>query len=391
MTTRAAIPDIRSLTGIRFFAAAWVVLFHQREQIAALCPAFALFQPLINSGHLAVPFFFILSGFILSHVYFPTYSLNQHPRFLWLRFARLWPVHLMMLLPFLAYVGAVSIKRGYIPEAQFAFSAILPELAMVRSWYSSDLLWNMPAWSIQCEWFAYCILFPLCFLTLRPIKNPFVAAAMAMILLLTHSLIPQSTFPGLTGSILFLFCAGCAIQRLRNLWPNAPGPILTFAGITCFLFGLTTASQIAYIFSFAVIILGLSYEQGLIARLLSTRPVVYGGVISFSLYMTHYAAFKFIGEGFKNHQPTTPAQGYALVAASITVTLPVAAACQFLLEMPANRWLRRYGPSSTTPIVAPQSSIACIVAVPSPTPTRSVPFASNTPMAPIDRDDSIRD
>ena len=58
--------QIRGLTSLRFFAAYWVVLHHLDD---ALRPNIDAYSGLLRKGYLAVDLFFILSGFILCHVY----------------------------------------------------------------------------------------------------------------------------------------------------------------------------------------------------------------------------------------------------------------------------------------------------------------------------------
>ena len=58
--------DLRPLTSLRFFAAMWVVLYHFWPNLQPVRPAF------VAKGYLGVELFFVLSGFILSHVYLET-------------------------------------------------------------------------------------------------------------------------------------------------------------------------------------------------------------------------------------------------------------------------------------------------------------------------------
>lgn len=51
---------IPGLTGLRGVAAVWVVLYHFLAGSGI---------PVLNAGYLGVDIFFILSGFVLSHVY----------------------------------------------------------------------------------------------------------------------------------------------------------------------------------------------------------------------------------------------------------------------------------------------------------------------------------
>ena len=94
-----------ALTGLRFLAAAAVVVFHARVDVPGqmgIPPDFAADVPLASA---AVAFFFVLSGFILAYVYPRLESPAACGRFLLARFARLWPAHLVGLALCLAVSG----------------------------------------------------------------------------------------------------------------------------------------------------------------------------------------------------------------------------------------------------------------------------------------------
>src|SRR5690349_22902467 len=125
--------DIKSLTGVRFFAALWVVLLHSESDLELISIITPL-KGILGLGYLAVPMFFILSGFILSHTYFSRYTLKDHAHFVYRRFARLWPVHLAATLCLIIYIGIILAVRGHIENKPFPLEALPSELAMVRSW-----------------------------------------------------------------------------------------------------------------------------------------------------------------------------------------------------------------------------------------------------------------
>ena len=60
---------IKALTGIRGVAATWVVLFHFRRTVFGLVPINGYVRKWLDSGYLGVDTFFILSGFVIAHVY----------------------------------------------------------------------------------------------------------------------------------------------------------------------------------------------------------------------------------------------------------------------------------------------------------------------------------
>src|SRR4051812_3858736 len=100
---------IAALAGARAFPPLVVVMFHFSEG-----HHYSGWRPLdflATRGYLWVEFFFVLSGFILAHAYWP--RLNELLRrsgyvaFLRARLIRLYPLHLFMLLLILAMVVAL--------------------------------------------------------------------------------------------------------------------------------------------------------------------------------------------------------------------------------------------------------------------------------------------
>ena len=96
---------IRPLTGLRFFAAMWVVFYHYWANLQiGFTPA------LVEKGYLGVELFFVLSGFILCHVYLEGFGEGRFRfgSFLWNRLARVYPLHLATLLGVMALGLAAS-------------------------------------------------------------------------------------------------------------------------------------------------------------------------------------------------------------------------------------------------------------------------------------------
>ena len=106
------VEHLPSLTPLRGIAALWVVVFH-------FCWRFPNAQPgdygVVREGYLAVDMFFVLSGFVISHVYKESFAkectARRYSDFLKARIARIYPLHLVMLMVFLA---AVALERAAI-------------------------------------------------------------------------------------------------------------------------------------------------------------------------------------------------------------------------------------------------------------------------------------
>jgi len=199
---------IKPLTGVRFFAAAWVVLHHFHPWLFMLCPVLRWCDPFTTTGYEAVPFFFLLSGFILSHNYFSEYSLARHPKFIFLRFARLWPVHF-------ATLFLVILTPGMLTMSGDRLRSLVEELLMVRSWFDSGPMWNAPAWSISAEWFAYIFVFPLTWFLFKRIRWVPVLVVLVTLCLAAQASPIKNFIPNRCGAIFFLFLAGCGLYQIR--------------------------------------------------------------------------------------------------------------------------------------------------------------------------------
>ena len=92
--------QLKILTGFRFFAALHVVCFHNFYlfgELQNLLPRF--WYIFVQTGESAVSFFFILSGFILTHVYKEKISTkNEKVTYFIARIAKLYPLYLLGLL-----------------------------------------------------------------------------------------------------------------------------------------------------------------------------------------------------------------------------------------------------------------------------------------------------
>src|SRR5215216_1384478 len=91
-------PDrYRALDGLRGLAATFVALMHLKVAHTPVTD-----NPLVDNSALFVDLFFVLSGFVISHAYLYGGEL-RFARFAVYRLARLYPLHLCVLLVFVPF------------------------------------------------------------------------------------------------------------------------------------------------------------------------------------------------------------------------------------------------------------------------------------------------
>jgi peptidoglycan/LPS O-acetylase OafA/YrhL len=360
--------DIKPLTGLRFIAAFWLLLFFFWDRLGlGSREAFAF----IDAGDMGVDLFFILSGFILAHVYGPQVEAKTfHWRsFLWARLARVYPLHLVCLLVMIG-LWFVALKMGATIEAQaFDVSQIPAHIGLVQAWgvVKSDG-WNFPSWSISAEWFAY-LTFPISFgvaALFRKAPLAGIALATGLFLLLVavaHQLgmvLVDMTWQGGIVRIVPSFLMGVALWMLgRTL--SMPSHLAQVGVGVSILWIFVTSS------------LGVSAElmwpglAGLVLFLAETskhenramcasKTWVYLGEISFAAYMVHLPVdivyYKIVERVFGAVEGNL---ALALGAVAIVLSWIVAALAHALVENPARNFMRRNVPwfMRPTPIVQP--------------------------------------
>ena len=163
---------IGALAGARAFPPLMVVMFHFSE--GHHYSGWRFLDFLATRGYLWVEFFFVLSGFILTHAYWLRLKdLLRRPgyvAFLRARLIRLYPLHLFMLLLVLAIVLGLRVlaaQGGYLSifdtryHQDVSIKGFWLSLLLVHAWNSMpSLTWNGVSWFVSVE-FALCLLFPL--------------------------------------------------------------------------------------------------------------------------------------------------------------------------------------------------------------------------------------
>ena len=131
---------------------------HHVSSIAAA----GLYEGVFREGYMGVPFFFILSGFILSHSYAERLRQGMtYRQFLVTRLARIYPLHLLTL--FIAFpIALASLVSGKRSLSIF-LEGLIANLALLQAFspvLDIHFSMNAPSWSISNEMFFYAM-FPI--------------------------------------------------------------------------------------------------------------------------------------------------------------------------------------------------------------------------------------
>lgn len=150
-------PSIEALTGLRFVAAAVVMIEHFPQLVPGLSSGAA------EQGGAGVGLFFVLSGFVLTYNYADRMLAGtvDDRRFVHARLVRIVPLHVLALV--LLTVVFVVIGNPVVTSPSLrTVGAWLANLLLVHAWVPALLLhsWNGPSWSISAE-LAFYLAFPL--------------------------------------------------------------------------------------------------------------------------------------------------------------------------------------------------------------------------------------
>ncbi len=362
---------IRSLTGIRFYAALFVFISHLYLFGYLLGLTQGPFYDFLNQlGQLGVSVFFVLSGFVLFINYLkpdaPKLALG---RFFKARFARIYPVFA------LGVLAALPIEM-FSPNHRSLWPELPLNLSLLHCfWQASCGALNAPGWSISLEAFFYgCFpILGLLFMAGKPVRHVAIALGLYWACLVVvqhelpaHSFYAGATFPanrlgefvvGMLGGYLYThyrqhpllqsvftsafnrkgLCFGLmAVLLLMVLEPVFLG-VKTFAGEYFYLY---------YMGGAWAMILGLAlleaYGQPLAVL---THPwVILGGEISYSFYLFHHLIMRYVLFCLKRfgYEPTAAIgllPGGLLIMLLLSLSLGCAVLMYRWVEVPVRRWI----------------------------------------------------
>src|SRR6185437_6908160 len=181
-------PRFSGLEWLRFSLGVFVMIYHTAPNY----PQFdrvPWLKDIASMGLYATSTFFVLSGFLLAHVYFNQGRMREPARSFWLkRFSNLYPIHIVALgasILALLLMHQLSIPpdgpgatprfviydthdisgqtnpelyRHYMSNKELGLNALL-QLFMLQAWNPLYLTFNAPLWSLSALFFFY-LVFP---------------------------------------------------------------------------------------------------------------------------------------------------------------------------------------------------------------------------------------
>jgi len=347
MTPGTAPADLRPLTALRFFAAAWVALYAFWPNLNV-----AFVPTLVTKGYLGVELFFVLSGFILSHVYLAALGEKRfsYGGFLWARLARVYPLHVATLAG-VGVLGLVAVAMGMAIDGNILSWPSLPaNLLLLHAWgLAPQAGWNHSSWSISAEWFAY-LAFPAFAVVAwrlrdRPVlavlgATAFMIGLYAAFESLAGFSLTEATIRWGALRIVPCFAYGCALYLMhrRSSLPRAGWIAGACVGAMVIAGSLGAPDGIVVLLGGGLILALASLPN---TGWLASRPAVYLGEISYAVYMVLVPwqllavnlAARLTGAEDKRLQ--------LFVWLAVVLALPIVAAIAYhLVEYPARRALR---------------------------------------------------
>ncbi len=289
---------IEFLESIRGISAMIVLLFHLKD--VSNSPIIHNF--LILNGEIFVDFFFVLSGFVIAYNYSTRINtVKDLLKFKLKRILRLYPLHILMLLIFSLLEVAkyfVNKKVGMSPSTEpFLINNIntfVHNLTLTNGFLPLNSF-NIPSWSISVEFFAY-FLFSLIILLIKSRKIRFFIFASISFFSLCYIMNGGGTLKSMENEDGFVRC--CFSFFLGTIIFNSLNFIKFNSKYTNFLIliflvflviSLIIQNNFLGILLFSIILLiSVSEQNNLFVKILSIKPLLYLGSISYGVYMIHF-------------------------------------------------------------------------------------------------------
>ena len=356
---RRATQDDGKLLGLellRFASALAVLLCHyklfaQMMGMPAVArsaqPFYALLWPFYDHGYYGVQVFWGISGFI----FFRKYGAAIHSRlvtageFFWLRFSRLYPLHIATL----AAVVALQAVHRDLAGRDFAYPAtdgamLVRQLFLATDWTTrARLSFNGPIWSISAEIAVY-----VCFFLLARRFAPSWRLCLGVVVAGLALELAGLRWASI-GCATYFFAGGLAAIMSANRRAAAAGALGAIIIVGWFSGALGDRGKLPTILLLAVPCLLILMSQPMVFADRWQRAIQFAGNLTYSSYLLHFPLQILLAILVAASGATPPLASPLFLLAYLGVTLSLAALSYRLFELPAQKWLRGLSLQRPTP------------------------------------------
>ena len=296
-------------------------------------------------GSLGVRVFFVLSGFIITHLLLRethregSISLRA---FYIRRFFRIIP-------PVVVYMSLVGVGMAFgflqVPIKQFIMTLVfLGNYALVADGWTIGHLWSL---AVEEQFYLF---WPIVLtFTIRHARRRWLFILSGIVLAPAIRILSQVYGTGIqagffensdalaTGAFAALIFSGSGFVRLLRFMESVPAWL---SGVMIFVFHYEPTPELLkqavcypliHFCVAALILRVIRVERDPVAKLLSTRPLVFIGAISYSLYLFQQPVF--------NRPPLEMLPGFPW---SIVLAFSLAIASHYCVELPSMKWRDRF-------------------------------------------------
>jgi peptidoglycan/LPS O-acetylase OafA/YrhL len=343
--------------------------------IAALVVAIYHFQDLgwfkypNASPPLAVPFFFMLSGFVLSYSYGELIRSGRMrlADFVLARIARLYPLHLATLL----VMGLLWLTIGAWPPAgagptyplqasHFSGLQLLEGLTLTHALLGGANGFNGPSWSISIEFWCAFVVFALLLPLGTAMRLAVVAGVVGVFLISSPGRLMLVGWPPRAYTVAaVLFAVGWAIHAatpwLRPAVRRLPSP-LSWLAVTAIFIGIVAPAwdvanrQMLFYGAFALIIAVLAQLE--VTSTVGRWIMVRAGDWSYGIYLWHVPVLCVLA-WLDGHTRTALGRGFLGYALAdivfVAAVIGISAWSYRALEVPAKLYVRNFRSRAAVP------------------------------------------
>jgi len=378
---------ILPLTGLRGVAAYSVLLAHTLNFSGIVSPS------LTALAYFGMSLFFTLSGFVIQYNYGSSFSSvptkRAARRFLLARFARLYPLYFLVLVISASFPGVDFFENIW---------TALSSITLTQTWFNvyrapGDIV--ILSWSISTEFFLYLVFIPFAAwisAIARPLPWLIGLCLTALAVITTLAIFEQSIsaflsplqfgnpktgappfrwliyFSPLVRGFEFFGGALAAQAYLSGVWAKCSGRgapvVISLCIMWCAFVVLIlcrTDNAIVktllpnFIFAPAILttLISVSQFDSYLSRLLSSKPFLSAGEISYSVYLLQNLVFVALVNAFAGG---TVSSIIARCIYTILITTALGYGIFHLFEAPARAWIRSWDPprGGQAPQLSPQ-------------------------------------